>query len=98
MEKFISCLVFLNSKLNKIASCNDSLHKHWIFWIIVGLMRGAQKYELVYLWWECLLRVRDMNVRIGGRFVLGAYVVQVYLGLPCLNTLVKSLNEMPLLG
>lgn len=67
MDEFISCLVFLISKLNMIASFNDTLHKHCIFWIPVGLMRGAQKYELFYLRWICLLCVCIC-------FVLEAYI------------------------
>lgn len=54
MDKFISCLVFLISKLNMTVSFNDSLHKRCVFGITVGLMRGAQNYKLFYLRWICL--------------------------------------------
>lgn len=62
MDKLIPCLVFLICKLNMIASLNDSLRKHCIFWITVGLMRVIWKYKLLYLRWLCFLCVYDMNV------------------------------------
>lgn len=74
MDKFISCLVFLISKFRMIASFNDSLHKHCIFWITVGLMRGTEKYKLFYLRWICLLCVYHMNVCMCLCFVLEAYI------------------------
>lgn len=65
-----------------IVSFDDTLHKHYVFWISVGLMRGASKYKLFYLRWICLLCVHDVNVYLRMCFVLEAlYALQVYLGL-----------------
>lgn len=62
MDKFIYGLVFLISKLAMIVSFDDTLRKYYVFWITVGLMRGASKYKLFYLRWICLLCVHDVNM------------------------------------
>lgn len=82
MDKFIYGLVFLISKLAMIVSFDDTLGKYYVFWITVGLMRGASKYKLFYLRWICLLCVHDVNVYLCTCFVSEAlYALQVYLGL-----------------
>lgn len=82
MDECIYCLVFLISKLAVIVSFDDTLHKHYVFWISVGLMRGASKYKLFYLRWVCLLCVHDVNVYLWIYFMLEALcALQVYLGL-----------------
>lgn len=70
-----------------IVSSDDTLRKYYVFWITVGLMRGASKYELFYVRWICLLCVHDVDVYLCICFVLEAlHELQVYLGLWCMYT------------